>query len=161
VGVVFGRERWGLTSDEVALCDAILTVPVDPAFASLNVAQAVILVAYEWRKRLLNDADWTPFQAKERSPQASKADLFHLFDHLEAALDAVDFFRPPEKRPHMVRNLRSIFHKAELNEQEIKTLRGAIAALEQRPSPHMERRIARLRAVAEKASDGGDPDGTD
>jgi tRNA/rRNA methyltransferase len=146
--VVFGRERWGLTSDEVALCDAILTVPVDPAFASLNIAQAVILVAYEWRKRQLNDADWTPFPAKERSPLAGKEALFHLFDHLEGALDAVDFFRPPEKRPHMIRNLRSIFHKAQLNEQEIRTLRGAIAALERRASPHTDRRVARLRPAA-------------
>ncbi len=152
VGVIFGRERWGLTSDEVALCDAILTVPVDPAFASLNVGQAVILVAYEWRKRLLNDADWTPFPTKERSPQATKEALFHLFDHLEGALDAVDFFRPPEKRPHMVRNLRSIFHKAQLNEQELRTLRGAIAALEKRPSSHMARRAARLGAGAAKAA---------
>ncbi len=154
VGVVFGRERWGLTSDEVALCDAIMTVPVDPAFASLNIAQTVVLVAYEWRKRLLNDADWTPFPAKERSPLASKEALFHLFDHLEGALDAVDFFRPPEKRPHMIRNLRSIFHKAQLNEQEIRTLRGAIAALERRPSPHMERRMARLQVVSQPAMPG-------
>jgi tRNA/rRNA methyltransferase len=169
VGVVFGRERWGLTSDEVALCDAILTVPVDPAFASLNVAQAVILVAYEWRKRILNDADWTPFPAKERSPQASKDALFHLFDHLEGALDGVEFFRPPEKRAHMIRNLRSIFLKAQLNEQEVRTLRGAVAALEKRPSPHMARRLARLQSVARSRSsedrdgpqetegDGGEP----
>eukprot|EP01037_Dinobryon_pediforme_P028471 gene28471-31764_t len=114
VGIVFGRERWGLTSDEVALCDEIITVPVDPTFASLNVGQAVILVAYEWRKQLVGEG-WTPFGEKERSPLAAKADLYHLFDHLEAALDAVEFFRLPEKRPHMVRNLRSIFHKARLN----------------------------------------------
>ncbi len=144
VGVVFGRERWGLTSDEVALCDQVLTIPVDPAFASLNVGQAVILVAYEWRKRLLNDGDWTPFPAKERSPQASKEALFHLFDHLEGALDEVSFFRPEEKRPHMIRNLRSIFQKAQLNEQEVRTLRGAIAALERRASPHTDRRVARV-----------------
>ncbi len=142
VGIVFGRERWGLTSDEVALCDEIITVPVDPTFASLNVGQAVILVAYEWRKQMVG-GDWTPFGEKERSPLASKADLYHLFDHLEAALDAVEFFRPPEKRPHMVRNLRSIFHKARLNEQEIKTLRGAIAALELRPARPTPRRPAR------------------
>lgn len=162
VGVVFGRERWGLTSDEVALCDSILTIPIDPAYASLNVGQAVILVAYEWRKRLLNDADWTPFPAKERSPQASKDELFHLFDHLEGALDEVDFFRPPEKRPHMVRNLRSIFQKAQLNQQEIRTLRGAIAALERRPSPHMDRRLARLQAqAAQRGKAGESGDGTD
>ncbi len=159
VGIVFGRERWGLTSDEVGLADAIVTIPIDPAYASLNIAQAVIIVAYEWRKRVLNDQDWTPFQTKERSPIADKEMLFHFFDHIEAALDAVDFFRPPEKRPHMVRNLRSIFHRAQLNEQEVRTLRGAIAALERRPSPHMERRAARL--AASRARTAGEPDAPD
>jgi tRNA/rRNA methyltransferase len=162
VGILFGRERWGLTSDEVGLADAIVTIPIDPAYASLNIAQAVIIVAYEWRKRVLNDQDWTPFQTKERSPQADKDALFHLFDHLESALDAVEFFRPAEKRAHMVRNLRSIFHRAQLNEQEVRTLRGALAALERRPSPHMDRRAARLAAKAareaESAKSGSDAD---
>ncbi|MDR3374711.1 MAG: RNA methyltransferase [Ancalomicrobiaceae bacterium] len=149
-GVVFGRERWGLTSDEVALCDQVLTIPVDEAFASLNIAQAVILVAYEWRQHLLANPDWTPFPEKERSPQATKDELFHLFGHLETALDAVEFFRPDHKRPHMVRNLRSIFQKARLNEQEIRTLRGAIAALEHRPArvtPRSMRKSAEVDAV--------------
>ena len=151
-GIVFGRERWGLTSDEVGLCDEIITIPVDPTFASLNVGQAVILNAYEWRKRLVGDA-WTPFGEKERSPLASKDDLFHFFDHLERALDTVEFFRPAEKRPHMVRNLRSIFHKARLNEQEIKTLRGALAALEQRPSRATPRRLEKGTAPAPETPD--------
>ncbi len=133
VGVVFGRERWGLTSDEVGLTDQILTIPIDPVFASLNVAQAVILVAYEWRKSVLGDASWTPFPEKERSPLAAKGDVLAFYDHLERALDAVTFFRPPEKRPHMVRNLRSIFQKARLTEQEVRTLRGLLVALEGRP----------------------------
>ena len=134
VGIVFGREKWGLTSDEVGLADKIITVPVDPVFASLNVAQAVILVAYEWRRQVLGDAAWTPFAEKERSPQATKADVLHFFEHLEASLDAVEFFRPPEKRQHMVRNLRQIFQKARLSAQEVRTLRGMIAALERRPT---------------------------
>lgn len=158
VGVLFGRERWGLTSDEVGLADAILTIPVDPAYASLNIAQAVIIVAYEWRKRVLNDEDWTPFETKERSPQADKDALFHLFDHLETALDAVEFFRPTEKRAHMVRNLRSIFHRAQLNEQEVRTLRGAIAALERRATPHMDRRLARLARKSQTTDETGADD---
>jgi tRNA/rRNA methyltransferase len=133
-GVIFGREKWGLTSDEIGHADRIVTVPVDPVFASLNLAQAVVVVAYEWRKMVLGDPSWTPFAERERSPQASKADVFAFFAHLEGALDAVEFFRPEEKRAHMVRNLRQIFQKARLSEQEVRTLRGIVAALERRPT---------------------------
>ncbi len=133
-GVVFGREKWGLTSDEVGLADRIVTVPVDPIFASLNIAQAVILIAYEWRRQVLGDPSWTPFGEKERSPQASKGDVLAFYGHLEAALDKVEFFRPDHKRPTMIRNLRQIFQKARLSEQEVRTLRGVVAALEGRPT---------------------------
>jgi len=133
-GVVFGREKWGLTSDEVGLCDRIVTIPVDPVFASLNIAQAVIIVAYEWRRVVLGDAAWTPFEEKERSPLATKHDVFAFFEHLESALDKVEFFRPDHKRQTMVRNLRQIFQKARLSEQEVRTLRGVVAALERRPT---------------------------
>lgn len=149
-GVVFGREKWGLTSDEVGLADRICTIPVDPTFASLNVGQAVILVAYEWRRVVLGDAAWTPFGEKERSPQASKADVFAFFAHLEGALDKVEFFRPVSKRDHMVRNLRQIFQKARLTEQEVRTLRGLVAALEGRPTRLDLARIDELRAAAER-----------
>lgn len=134
VGIVFGREKWGLTNDEIAPADAILTIPVDPAFASLNVGQAVIVCAYEWRQALIDDPTWTPFRARERSPKASQTDLVRFFEHLEGALDGREFFRPPEKRDVMIRNLRALFLKAELNEQEVRTLRGAVAALEGRPT---------------------------
>ncbi len=150
VGVVFGREKWGLTSDEVGLADRICTVPVDPTFASLNVAQAVILVAYEWRRVVLGDAAWTPFGEKERSPQASKADVFGFFAHLERALDRVEFFRPEHKRDHMVRNLRQIFQKARLSEQEVRTLRGMVAALEGRPTRLDLARLEEMKAAAER-----------
>ncbi len=146
-GIVFGREKWGLTSDEVGHCDRILTVPVDPTFASLNVAQAVIVAAYEWRRVVLGDAAWTPFGEKERSPQASKADVFAFFGHLESALDKVEFFRPEHKRDHMVRNLRQIFQKARLSEQEVRTLRGVVAALEGRPTRLDLTRLDELRAA--------------
>ena len=69
---------------------------------------------------------------------APKAELLGLFEHLEAALDRTGFFRPPEKRPHMVEALRAMLHRAELSEQEVRTLRGVVAALEQRPTrPHV------------------------
>ena len=149
-GILFGREKWGLTSDEVGLADRIVTIPVDPVFASLNIAQAVIILAYEWRRQVVGDPAWTPFVEKERSPQASKAELLALFDHLEGSLDAVEFFRPLSKRPVMVRNLRQIFQKARLSEQEVRTLRGVIAALERRPT-----RLDQARAELEKRERGG------
>ncbi|MER2604655.1 MAG: RNA methyltransferase [Siculibacillus sp.] len=148
-GVMFGREKWGLTSDEVGLADRIVTIPVDPVFASLNIAQAVIVLAYEWRRVVVGDPAWTPFGEKERSPQASKGDVLAFFAHLEEALDKVEFFRPEAKRQYMVRNLRQIFQKARLSEQEVRTLRGMIAALERRPT-----RLDQARAELE-ARDGG------
>ncbi len=132
-GYLFGRERWGLNNDEVALADEIVTLPVDPDFASLNIAQAVLVCAYEWRVKATGAA--LPFRLDAtQNPPASKEDLVRLFEHLEGALDRVDFFRPAERRPSMVRNLRNIFQKAHLTDQEVKTLRGIIAALERRPT---------------------------
>jgi len=129
-GVMFGRERNGLLSDEIAVADAILTFPVSPRFPSLNLAQAVMLVAYEWR---LAERPALPFQASTRSPPADHAEIQHFFDHLEGALDRSEFFRPPEKRPSMVRNLRNILLRIErLSRQDVKTLRGVVAALESR-----------------------------
>ncbi|WP_099558888.1 RNA methyltransferase [Hartmannibacter diazotrophicus] len=133
VGILFGRERWGLNNEEISLADEILTLPVDPEFASLNIAQAVLVISYEWRKAGFSEADGgIPFQTPERSLPATKDELVGLFEHLEGALDDVTFFRPPEKRPTMVRNLRAILQKAELNAQEVRTLRGVISALERR-----------------------------
>lgn len=136
VGYLFGRERWGLNNDEVALADEIVTLPVDPNFASLNIAQAVLVCAYEWRVKANGGA--LPFRLDETAnPPAAKEDLQRLFDHLEGALDTAGFFRPAEKRPSMVRNLRNILQKATLSDQEVKTLRGVIAALEgRRTRPH-------------------------
>ena len=137
VGILFGRERTGLTNDEVALADEIVTMPVEPQFSSLNVAQAVLIVAYEWRlSGLAGEAAALPFGG-EIEPPAEKAVLIRLFEHLEAALDEAGFFRPPEKKPHMVLALRAMLQRAGLTDQEVRTLRGAIAALERRPTrPH-------------------------
>lgn len=130
-GVMFGPERAGLNNDDLSHADEILTFPVDPTFSSINVAQSVLLIGYEWRLSGFADGDaGLPF-ALERQP-ASKADLFRLFDHLESSLDTAGFFRPPEKRPHMVEGLRSVLQRAELSEQEVRMLRGVIASLEGR-----------------------------
>ena len=127
-GILFGRERWGLESVEVALADEIVTFPVNPAFASLNIAQAVLLMSYEWM--LTRDAE-LPISEPASLP-ARKEDLFGLFDHLEGALELENYFRPPHKRATMVENLRNIFQKAELSQQEIHALRGVVATLEGR-----------------------------
>ena len=129
-GILFGRERIGLTNEELGLAESILTLPVDPSFASLNVAQAVLLVSYEWRA---SGDSRLPFGAPE-AESASKRDLLGLFGHLEGALDSAGFFRPPEKKPHMVAALRTLLQRAHLTEQEVRTLRGVIAALEGRPT---------------------------
>ncbi|NVK35532.1 MAG: RNA methyltransferase [Rhodobacteraceae bacterium] len=131
VGYLFGRERWGLNNEEVALSDAIVTLPVEPEFASLNIAQAVLVCSYEWRKTA--NGGELPFRLDEEThPPAAKEDVVRFFEHLESALDTVNFFRPPERRPHMVRTLRNLFQKAQMTDQEVRAMRGIIAALEKR-----------------------------
>jgi len=127
VAVVFGRERWGLMNDEVGLADAIVTYPVNPAFASLNLAQAVLVIAYEHFKLVGGGA--LPFEMPVRSPPAGKEQLFAFFADLEAELDKVEFFRPPEKRPTMTINLRNIFGRMQPTQQDVQTLHGVIMAI--------------------------------
>lgn len=130
VGILFGRERWGLENDEVALADEIITFPVNPALASLNIAQAVLLMSYEWMRTSVAEGE-TRFKAPDRIP-ASKSSLINLLSHLEEALDEAKYFFPPERREKMSINLHSIFTHAGLQEQEVQTLHGVIAALERR-----------------------------
>lgn len=126
VGFMFGRERTGLENDEISLCDAIVTFPVDPAFASLNLAQAVLLMSYEWFKLATGGA--APFGDEQVSPPARREMMVAMFDYLEDELDRAGFF-PPDKREIMARNLRDMLLRRELTEQECRTLRGAFAAL--------------------------------
>jgi tRNA/rRNA methyltransferase len=126
VAVVFGRERWGLMNDEVGLADCIVTFPVNPAFASLNLAQAVLLVAYEWFKVA---GGGLPFQMQVRSPPAGKEQLFAFFATLERELERVEFFRPAEKRDTMTINLRNIFTRMAPTQQDIQTLHGVVTAI--------------------------------
>lgn len=135
-GILFGRERWGLTNEEVALADEIVTFPVNPAFASLNIAQAVLLMSYEWMKSGMEDLGEVPFQAIEQRP-STKEQLFGLFDQLEEALDARNYFHPAGKKPKMVDNLRAVLSRRAFTEQEISVLRGVISSLDRftRKSP--------------------------
>lgn len=126
-GVLFGPERIGLTNDEVVLADVVLTVPLNPTFSSLNLAQAVLLVAYEW----LQAAAHLPARriTETGSRAATKQEILGLFEHLEGALDAARFFRTPETRPTQVRNLRNVFQRAVLTEQEVRSLHGVVTML--------------------------------
>lgn len=127
VGVIFGRERNGLESHEVALADKIVTLPVNPAFSSLNLGQAVLVIAYEWFKLASNSA--LPFKMNPKSGPAPKDQLFAFFEGLEKELERVEFFRPPEKRDVMVINLRNLFHRMSPNHQDVQTLHGIVRAL--------------------------------
>lgn len=126
-GVVFGRERNGLLAEEVALANAILTYPVNPAFSSLNLAQAVLVLGYEWFSQGHGAA--LPHAPQERSEPATKAQMLAFFKTLERELDRVEFFRPPEKREGMVINLRNIFQRMAPTRQDMATLHGVVTAL--------------------------------
>jgi tRNA/rRNA methyltransferase len=128
VALVFGRERYGLENHEVGQADRILTLPVNPAFASLNLAQAVIVVAYEWFKLA---GTGLPFATAERSPPAPKEQIAAFFGNLETELEKVEFFRPEEKRNVMRVNLRNIFQRLAMTRQDVRTLHGVVNALAQ------------------------------
>jgi len=129
VALVFGRERNGLENHEVGQADRIITLPVNPAFASLNLAQAVVIVGYEWFKRSGEAA--LPFETSERSPPVAKQQLEAFFNDLERELEKVEFFRPAEKRGVMQVNLRNIFQRIAPTKQDIRTLHGVVTALSQ------------------------------
>jgi tRNA/rRNA methyltransferase len=127
VGILFGRERYGLQNEEVALADRIITFPVNPGFASLNLAQAVLLMGYEWFKLATSGA--LPFAMPERSERASQHQMQAFFDNLVRELDAVEFLRPAEKRETMLVNLRNIFSRMEPTKQDMHTLHGVVMAI--------------------------------
>jgi tRNA/rRNA methyltransferase len=127
VALVFGRERNGLENDEVGLADRIITLPVNPAFASLNLAQAIVIVAYEWFKATA--AGKLPFGMPDKSAPAPKQQLLAFFAALERELEKVEFFRPPDKRATMQINLRNIFSRMQPTQQDIQTLHGVIMSI--------------------------------
>jgi len=127
VGILIGPERTGLHNDDVVLAKAALEVPLNPAFSSLNLAQAVLLVAYEWRQTGLEETEIEMPQAGSRPATAEEVE--NLMRHLEDDLVHGGFLRPVERRPVMVRNLRNIFERSHLTEQEVRTLHGVIRTL--------------------------------
>src|SRR6476620_7853745 len=126
-GILFGRERYGLQNEEVALATRIITFPVNPGFASLNLAQAVLLIGYEWFKLATEGA--LPFAMPERSERASQHQMQAFFDNLVRELDKVEFLRPREKRDTMLVNLRNIFTRMDPTKQDMHTLHGVVMAI--------------------------------
>jgi len=147
-GILFGPERTGLVNDHIALADTVLTVPLNPAFSSLNLAQAVLLVGYEW----FTSGDDTPAEqlVTGHSKPATKEELMRFFGHFEEELDRSGFLRTEDKRPGMIRNLRNLFQRAQLTAQELRTLHGVITAFVgprnrdvEKPQKRVRKRIAR------------------
>ena len=127
VSIMFGPEASGLTNDHIALADTVISVPLNPAYSSLNLAQAVLIISYEWfavakemsiANRVNND-----------SRPAKKNELNKFFIRFESALDKSGFFRSSDMRPSMIRNLRIMLQRATLTEQEIRTLHGVVSSL--------------------------------
>ena len=130
--ILFGPERSGLETEEVALADAIVTVPINPEFASLNLAQAVILLAYEWSKR----SELTQPTARDLEPPAPHGELEGLIEQLNEELDAKGYFHPPSRTAATKNTLRTIFTKTRWSSREVKAIRGVIRALVNAPRQH-------------------------
>ena len=161
VGILFGRERYGLQNEEVGLANRIITFPVNPGFASLNLAQAVLLIGYEWFK--LATAGGLPFSMPERSEPASQHQMQAFFDNLVRELDKVEFLRPAEKRDTMLVNLRNIFSRMDPTKQDMHTLHGVVMAIaEGRKGPAKGgvldgEQATRLRALLAEHGQGATP----
>ncbi len=155
-GVLFGPERAGLDNDDMAHADALVRYPLNPAFMSLNLAQAVMVLAYEW----WTAADPTPPRTlmTNETRIATKAELENFLEHLIDQLDACAFLRNLPKRPGMVRNIRHFFQRGEVTEQELRTLHGIVTELAigrrqlgrlEDPDPATERSAAMARTAAD------------
>lgn len=143
-GMLYGGERAGLETRDIALCRAVVTIPIDPKFRSLNLAQSVAVTSYEWRMAVL-DRPPESFE-KNRALPAPQASLQGLYEQLEGELHTAGFFHPPEKTPGMINNLRAVFARAGLSEQEVRTLRGVVTALSRGRGKVLEKLAAKRRA---------------
>jgi tRNA/rRNA methyltransferase len=127
VGILFGPERTGLTNDDMVHADTALSIPLNPQFSSLNIAQAVLLVAYEWAAT--GEAAPAERMSEHATRPATKDELLNLFAHLERALDQSGFLRNKAMRPAMVHNLRAFLQRAAMTEQEVRSFHGVIKYL--------------------------------
>jgi tRNA/rRNA methyltransferase len=127
VGILFGPERTGLTNDDMVQADTALSIPINPQFSSLNIAQAVLLVAYEWAMAEENAP--AERMSDHSTRPATKDELQNLFAHLERALDQSGFLRNKAMRPAMVNNLRALLQRTAMTEQEVRSFHGVIKYL--------------------------------
>ncbi|MCK5373861.1 MAG: RNA methyltransferase [Alphaproteobacteria bacterium] len=155
-GIIFGAERTGLTNGELSLCQAIMSFPTNPQFASINLAQSVLLAAYEWHKcyyTILSSFDDKSVQTPRRlhahardhtnsydskapptldmndSESAPQGEINGFIERLESDLESRRFFRTPEMKPTMMVNIRNIFTRSDISLQELRTLHGILSAL--------------------------------
>ena len=152
-GILFGPERAGLVNDHIALADTVLSVPLNPAFSSLNLGQAVLLVGYEWFAA--GEAALPELMQTGHSRPGTKEELLGFMAHLEEELDRSGFMRTKEKRPSMVRNLRNLFQRAQCTEQELRTLHGVVTALagpRQRRAPAVPATAAKVKKRPKRAA---------
>ena len=135
--ILFGAERSGLETDEVAIAGKIVTVPINPRFGSLNLAQAVILVAYEWSKH--GDLAMPTQGPEPEEPRASQAQLEGLIGQLEDALEAAGYYYPPDRTSATKNTIRTILTKVGWSNREVQAMRGVIRGLSD-PRPRRGRR---------------------
>ena len=126
-GILFGPERSGLSNDDIVLADTILTAKVNPEFGSLNLAQAVIIAAYEWYK--IEAKDVAPITQVDDEPPAKKGEMMGLVTHIEDELDSRGYFRTEDRKPAMTLTLRNMFQHARFTSQQIQSLRGVVKGL--------------------------------
>ena len=125
IGILIGAERTGLLNEEIALAQAVITIPTNPHFSSLNLGQSVLLMAYEWSK---HSNQVTPAVEQEQTP-ATQKDITAFLKRLETDLEEGRFFREENLKPTMVKNIQNIFTRNNLTEQEVRTLQGILSAL--------------------------------
>lgn len=126
VGVLFGPERAGLENEDIVQANALISVPVNPAFASLNLAQCVLLTAYEWRRQHSGE------QVSENLNRATSIEMQKLHEHFEKRLDAAGFFFPENKRNSMILNLRNMLSRMPMTDADVRLVHGIIRALADR-----------------------------
>lgn len=126
-GVLFGPERTGLLNEDLTMADTMVSVALNPAYSSLNLAQAVLVLGYEWCQPIYAGRP-PPVLEGEMRP-ATKQELTALFDHLERELDDSGFLRNQAMRPVVVRNIRTMLQRATMTEQEVRTFHGIVSML--------------------------------
>lgn len=148
VGVMFGPERTGLETEDVVRAQATISVPANPAFASLNLAQCVLLTGYEWRRQA-SELEHEVFET-QRGEIASRVMVDRMIEHLEDELEGAHFFFPEEKARSIRQNIRNLFSRAPLTDQDVRTMRGVIRALAEGPKRLRARALQREAGAREE-----------